>query len=96
MNIIVAIVQIPTKILLGDIVGTAALSELTANLGSGVGAYGGGVVLLTVPFQQYVLKHWLQMSGTAVFVRSSERLRMAQPTQAGQFLSRVALAIVAT
>lgn len=39
-----------------------------------------------VPFQQYRLKHCLQILGTFVFVRSKLLLSIAHPTQAGQSL----------
>lgn len=73
----------------------AALSRLMAPK-IGVGSYGAGVVLLTVPSQQYLLKHVVQTSGTVVPVFSKLRDRMAQPTQVGHVSSAVPLPMVAT
>ena len=48
------------------------------------GMYGvAGCSFATVPFQQYVSKHWRHTSGISVPVRSRERCRIAQPTQVG-------------
>ena len=62
----------------------------------GVGKKGAGVVELTVPSQQYRLKHCLQTSGTAVLVRFKLLDRIAQPTQVGHCLSTVPFPMVAT
>ncbi|QSS52378.1 hypothetical protein I7I53_07994 [Histoplasma capsulatum var. duboisii H88] len=63
---------------------------------SSPGSYTEGTVLLIRPSQQWVLKHFLQASGTCVFVRSNDLLSMAQPTQVGQSESTVPLPMVTT
>lgn len=57
---------------------------------SRVGSYVRGVLLSTVPFQQYSLKQLLHTAGMDVLVRYIDRCRMAHPTQLGQDLSTVA------
>src|SRR6266496_5946391 len=66
-------------------------AELLTNI---AGSYVGGVVEFKVPFQQYLLKHCLHISGGVVLVLPKLLDRIAHPTHAGHSESRVLLALV--
>ena len=61
-----------------------------------VGSYGAGVVLFSVPSQQYRSKHVLQASGIVVPAFSKLRESIAQPTHVGHVLSTELLPMAAT
>jgi hypothetical protein len=59
------------------------LEVLSSSTTIRAGSYTTGVVELTVPFQQYLLKQSTQTAGTSVLVRLKLRERIAHPRQAG-------------